>query len=108
MDKQQFINRCRYYKGEEENPFENVNQDKALSWFYESKWVEFSIAGNPNLDEYVSEYHAAWMDGLMREDGTPITLKALLLNRYYHQNGSIPTFANDFRKWYVNSYMGNI
>lgn len=27
----------RYFKGERENPFDGVDQDKAMLWFYE-KW----------------------------------------------------------------------
>ncbi|MDH6308104.1 hypothetical protein M2451_002623 [Dysgonomonas sp. PFB1-18] len=106
MDKQQLIQKCRYYKGEKENPF-TENQNKNMFWFYESKWVEMSLNSSDLFSSYIDEYNAAWLYDFERKDGTPQTLKALLFNRYTHLNGD---YSNppEFKKWYLTTYKGNL
>ena len=36
MTREDLIKQCRYYKGEDESPWEGVDQDKDALWFYES------------------------------------------------------------------------
>lgn len=107
MDKQQLIEKCRYYKGESDNPFEGKSQNKALCWLYESKWVEMSLdtVGNELLADYVSDYNTAGLYDFEKKDGTPKTLKALLLNRYYQSDGSIPFNPVPFKVWYKEHYI---
>ncbi len=38
MNKNDLIKQCRYYKGEEENPFEGKEQNKGMLWFYDMLW----------------------------------------------------------------------
>lgn len=97
---------CRYYKGEEECPFAS-NNPNSLCWWYEQKWVEFTIKarGDEDSDEskvlssYLAEYIRAGMREFEKTDDTPIALKALLFNRYYHWN-----VGGDFKKWYKEVY----
>ncbi|MDL2224444.1 hypothetical protein LJB92_03935 [Bacteroidales bacterium OttesenSCG-928-M06] len=97
---------CYYYKGEQANPYEGKDQDKAICWFYESKWVEFSLEANHKgiLANYVNEYNAAGLYDFERKDGTPKTLKALLYNRYIHWCcGDYPNPLK-FKVWYKQYY----
>lgn len=108
MDKQQFLKKCRFYKGEPANPYEGT--DKALLWFCESKWVEMSLntAGNGLLADYVSEYNTIGLYDFERDDNTPQTLKALLYNRFTHLRCGDYQNPPEFKKWYLSSYMGNL
>lgn len=93
---------CRYYKGETEKPKET----NVLFWEYEKKWVKLSE--NPKEDSESFNMVINWLDDYMRaglslfknDDGVPITLKALLFNRYTHWMQT-----NDgFKEWYTNQY----
>lgn len=93
---------CRYYKGEKERP-KGVNE---LFWEYEKKWVE--VSKNPKEGSNNFNTASYWLDDYLRadlasfsnDDGVPITLKALLFNRYTHWMQT-----NDgFKKWYAENY----
>lgn len=88
----------RYFKGERENPFEGVDQDKAMLWFYEQC---YSVEGDKRglIDEYrcyVKEYREG--------DGVPEGYKALLFNRYmrtaFSVSDEIPAFKAFYEKYY--------
>ena len=92
---------CRYYKGEKKCPKE-IN---ANFWEYEKIWVELSEnpqEGSANFNEISN-----WLDEYMStnltsfdNDGVPVTLKALLFNRYTHWMQT-----NDgFKEWYKENY----
>lgn len=87
---------CRYYGvpgGAERN---------TAASFYEERWV--NLGGIYPLDEYV-EY------GLMNfseDDGVPITLKAMLFNRYHTSNGFYPNISEMFKEWYERFYLCSI
>ena len=40
------------------------------------------------------------------DDGVPITLKAMLFNRYHSSNGFYPNIAEMFKAWYERFYLG--
>ena len=93
---------CRYYKGEDKCPFD----DKRCRWWeYEKKWVEFTTSvyqtnqSNYILDISIEEYISNNMQDFEKSDGVPLSLKALLYNRYYYWNQ-----GGDFKKWYLNEY----
>ena len=73
--KEELIKQCRYYKGEEESPYEGVNQDKDMLWFYESHWV---MSGTS--EDMVSDYHRLHIS--TDNISIPTSLKALLFNRF--------------------------
>jgi hypothetical protein len=86
MDKKQelmeFCSFCRLYKGEKENPYKG-EQNKACLWSYERAWLlEFAKPHSPLLMSYFSEYISVGLTYFSTHDGVPITLKALLFNRY--------------------------
>ena len=73
--KEELIKQCRYYKGEEESPYEGVDQDKDMLWFYESHWV---MSGTS--EDMVSDYHRLHIS--TDNISIPTSLKALLFNRF--------------------------
>lgn len=73
--KEELIKQCRYYKGEEESPYEGVDQDKDMLWFYESHWVMSGTSG-----DMVSDYHRLHIS--TDDISIPTSLKALLFNRF--------------------------
>jgi len=96
------IARCRYYKGEleKDNPYNGT--DYAMLWYYESCWVDFSLSSPDSLLGMVKEYKNDGMDKILKRDGVPLSLKALLYNRY--TNWSIG-YLSGFREWYFTKYL---
>lgn len=103
MEKKDFLPFCRYYKGEKECP----KDTKASFWEYEKKWIEFSIDKDDTLGDMLDEYIAAGLSEFEMRDGIPVTLKALLFNRYGHWLGGYGLIedAKAFKKWYRDSYL---
>ena len=100
--------KCHYYKGEENAPFEGIgdDQNKSMLWFYERCWV-FEMMGAKEersglLGEYLSEYLGKGMGKFRADDSTPITLKALIFNRY--MRGSFGGNPEPFKKFYNKYY----
>ena len=94
---------CRYYKGEKECP-KDTNEN---FWEYEKKWVELSEnpkEGSDNFNtvsNWIDDYLRAGLGSFDRNDGVPVTLKALLFNRYTHWMQTNDGFEN----WYKNTYI---
>lgn len=93
---------CRYYDGQAiESGMKN-----ALLAEYEMQWIEWSKAAFDSgkyrlIFDMVIEY---MNDGLMMfadYDKAPLSLKALLFNRYCHWNYA---GAEEFKYWYNNTY----
>lgn len=93
---------CRYYRGEAENPFEGKDRNKAMLWFYERAWL--SDWGSRSLDEMIADYVGVGLAHFESKDGIPISLKALLFNRYAKMEQSmsdaVEPFKDFFRKYY--------
>lgn len=100
--KEELIKQCRFYKGEEESPFPNTSYKSGL-WFYEHWWVEAQTEGEMSFDFYLEDYSFRGLDDFSNDDGVPITLKALLLNRYNHGEGMFTT--DEFKEWYKKWYL---
>lgn len=96
MKKDDLIKFCRYYKGGEE-----LVHTQAPFWHYEKKWVEFSLTDKELLGDMLVEYYAYGLRRFCQFDDTPITLKALLFNRYSHWLGEN---IEGFKKWYIKEY----
>lgn len=102
MDDEALIKYCRYYKGEEQNPFDNIDQDKAMLWFYEMCFV---IHGQRyDYDDYLSEYDVVGLTSFAEDDGVPIEYKALLFNRYSKTAYSMMAAAEPFKEFYLKYY----
>lgn len=100
MDKQKLLERCKYYKGEKLNPYEKLETHKTLLWEYEKQWTEWYLSGDKSrLIGYLNEYISDGMELFEDNDKTPITLKALLYNRFNHW---CP--GPGFEDWYKRKY----
>ena len=105
----ELIRQCRYYKGESENPFEGST--KAMLWYYEQCWVSFEESLDDSskaevLKESIDGYIRLGLQDFSKDDGTPIGIKAILLNRYLHWGGMlIEDEVEAFKRWYVREYL---
>lgn len=89
MTREDLILDCRYFNGEEKVP-ESIPEHKQLFWFYEECWVRFILNKDEILQESITYYSEVYdLPNLLPDsiDGTPISLKALLFNRYDHWGG---------------------
>ena len=104
--RQYLLSQCRYYNGESEPP-RSLPDGCALMWDYEWHWVQRSLKNDPTMEQFqtmIEEFHLENKDG----DKTPLTLKALLLNRYLHWCGAyapIEEALRHFEKWYMDHYL---
>lgn len=108
MDRNDCIKHCRYYTGSAENTFSG---NESFFWFWEKKWVEFSeVAYSSNSDSeplhiMINEYIDAGLISFKQMDDTPVTLKALLFNRFcHHTDLSLIDGAEAFKIFYVSEY----
>lgn len=103
----ELISYCRYYKGEEKSPWEGVcdggeAQNKNMLWWYECIWVRDMMSGCSTMyDSMVREYVGHGLESLGAGDGVPITLKALLCNRYGKTAWDV---ATEFTAFYIKYY----
>lgn len=95
---------CRYFKGEKQPP-KGVNE---RFWEYEQAWVRMSEnpkEGSANfniLSNYLDYYLRSGFGTFDNDDNVPITLKALLLDRYTHFNECTEGFTDWYRRTYKN------
>lgn len=97
------LNLCKYYKGEDECPVELSRKGYATIWRYEKIWVENPAFRNEldvktNTNFY--EYKQAGLIDFNVDDGVPVTLKALLFNRYRYWSGEYENVPEGFKQWY--------
>ena len=71
---------------------------------YEQVWVRSQIEDGDFIRGLIDEYVAYGQEFFNMGDGVPISLKALLWNRYNHWGG-IPTDKESFRNWYRREYL---
>lgn len=92
---------CRYYKGEEDCPFND--QDKAMLWFYERSWV-LDIENDRFENSLISDYIYVGLSDFATNDSTPLTLKALLFNRFSKGANSMVDAVEPFKDMYLKFY----
>lgn len=70
---------------------------------YEVKWIEFKSTddGRALLIDYITEYICYGLLLFNDYDKTPLSLKALLFNRYCHWNSAD---TEGFKNWYTINY----
>ena len=105
-----YLKLCRYYKGEATNPYDGIDQNKAMLWFYESFWVnEMCRVQNEVFvyAEYVDDYQRAGLGSFAANDNVPLSLKALLFNRYARTAYSMADAVEPFKEFYVMYYSDN-
>lgn len=99
---------CQYYGGEESCPSGVKRTRKEMFWNLEKKWADSHGIG---FEEETFVYTQMEMEEIMPIDSIPLSLKALLLNRYLHwfstPNG-IESDKRAFRDWYLKFYLDGI
>lgn len=94
---------CRYYKGEDKCPFDD---ERTTLWYYERAWyLDFTKNKSPILEEYTNEYILAGLKDLDKYSEIPISLKALLFNRFRKDSyNDLYEDAKRFEKFYNEHY----
>ena len=98
--REELIRQCRYYKGESDCPAKTPFS----FWNYERKWVELSLDESDMLNQLVDEYVAYGLRDFSQLDNTPLSLCALLFNRFSRWKGC---YIDEFREWYNREYLKN-
>lgn len=97
--KEQMIDFCRYYDGKKRT---SLTGDAAAFWNCERSWIKFTQNKSSLLGDMLKAYVDAGLRTFEQYDNTPVTLKALLFNRYeYMLTGSV----DGFKKWYKENYL---
>lgn len=99
MKDQSILQFCRYYHGEKEPP-KTLNQDDTIFWNIEEAWVRLMREDkNDSLTSMLGDYIDAGLSRFDQTDDTPVTLKALLFNRFEQWNE-----GGGFEEWYRTKY----
>lgn len=92
---------CRYYHYEKECPYKD--HDRSMLWDYERTWIADMIA-DADFSNCLREYLAVGLRDFSMTDDTPITLKAMLFNRYaktaYSMQDAVEPFKDFYKKYY--------
>mgnify|MGYP007101839541 CR=1 FL=1 len=94
----------RYYKGESENPFDGIDQNKAMLWRYEKTWSIHADKGDGFNESFLDEYTRIGLRDFMDGDGIPRSLKAMLFNRYATECRSMMSAVEPFKEFYLRYY----
>lgn len=102
MNKQEdaLLKLCRYYKGDKD--CESTDKDIETLCNVERMWVERMKTEDSDFDELLDEYITLGLTSFSETDDVPVTLKALLFNRFTQYNDRIDVEA--FKKWYKKHY----
>jgi hypothetical protein len=99
MEQKEFlVSLCTRYKGQKNNP-----NYKDKIWEYERFWVEMSMKKNPDFSALLDAYIDAGLRTFNMYDDAPITLKAVLYNRFMQQAEGMAS-TGDFKRWYDTYY----
>ena len=91
---------CRYYKGEKTCPFPD-DDARALLWDYERAWCDMQEKKDAAMHEMMYDYNIHGLSDFEPYDGTPVSLKAFLFNRFAHWNDAN---SETFKEWYNGIY----
>lgn len=107
---QDYLDKCRYYNGEHEVPMWIKEIGKELLWDYERIWVEMHFlkktedlkSNEKFFKDKIRYYKKQGLGHFNDKDGVPISIKALLFNRYEHWTGGT---VDGFKEWYREQYL---
>lgn len=83
---------CRHYRGGD-------TEDRLA--FYEKRWIELTVKSTEvhnELSKMIDEYIRYGLKDFQADDNTPVSLKALLFNRFDRPD------AQEFEEWYLKNY----
>lgn len=105
MGKENLIDKCLYYGGEEVCPEAVAKAGRCYMWGYERDWATQEAHRDEN-GENALDYISYGLKDFNADDGIPITLKALLFNRYFQWNSACSMGdKEDFKQWYLKYYL---
>lgn len=105
MGKDNLTDKCLYYGGEVECPESIAKAGRCYMWEYERDWATQEAHRDEN-SETALEYIQQGLKDFNTDDRTPITLKALLFNRYCQWNSACGIRdKEDFKDWYLKYYL---
>lgn len=105
MTEEELIHFCHYYKGEKENPYNGKDQNKAMLWEYEQGWIFDTVRGSDKMfASMIDEYASVGLAMFNIHDNTPVSLKALLFNRYARGCWSMADAVEPFKEFYNKYY----
>lgn len=104
MENKELLKFCRYYKGGKINPYIGKDQNKAMFWEYERYWVLQSKKDGA-FSEALTDYVNNDLDQFNFNDGVPVTLKAVLFNRYAQTAYSLRDAVEPFKEFYKKEYL---
>ena len=96
------IAKCRYYKGESENPYDGTPDH--MKWYYERCWVEQLADSYENAKPYRMELKNNF-DDISEKYNVPLSLIGLFLNRYEHWACMGKVDIEAFRGWVLHEYL---
>lgn len=104
MERKDLLHHCRYYKGERKCPFQGT---KEMLWGWEKAWIKMIQSEDEKDSEFLSkaleDYILAGLSDFEKYDDIPLTLKAILYNRFDHWNG-----GGGFKLFYLRYYNEDI
>lgn len=100
--KEELLKFCRYYHGEKEPKSTNDAIKKTL-WSIERMWVELMMREDESfIANALNDYIELGLNNFNETDDTPVTLKAVLLNRFiqYTERIDVDAFKKFYQKYY--------
>ena len=91
---------CRYYHGEK--TCKSTDKDVQMLFNIERIWIDRMTSEESNFEELLDEYVTFGLTEFCETDDVPVTLKALLFNRFSQYNDRIDFDA--FNTWYKKHY----
>lgn len=97
MTREELIACCRYYTGGNDDPVDPFRN-------YERCWVSFVLNDPIYIAEVTNTYLIYGLEDFSVDDGVPLSLKAVLFNRYTHWSCGYYTI-DGFKEWYLKEYL---
>jgi hypothetical protein len=93
---------CKYYKGEDGNPFPlKMGDNRHALWYCEKSWVDDSLRnGDSSFASDTEEYLAYGANESLPNDSIPISLRARIFSRFAKGSNSLLDAARDFPAFY--------
>ena len=99
MKKEDLLEYCRYYNGEDK--MQPSDADKYIIWRAERAWVN-DFGNDENTDKVLNEYIAYGLTYFAMTDHTPIHLKAFIFQSFCHFEERVN--IEEFKKFYTKYY----
>lgn len=100
MKQEDLLKLCRYYHGEKD--CNSKDKDIQMLFKIEKMWVDRMLSEDSDFDALLDEYITFGLTSFSETDDVPVTLKALLFNRFNQYNDRIDVDA--FKTWYKRYY----